>query len=79
MIGKSEKELIKKIIGHRYGNIIQAELKEMSQFNKQGETYSSGHINNVMNGEHHKIIEDAIWSVVKKQVNINRERNKLLK
>ena len=68
MISKSEKKRIKKIIGHRYVGPIQTELNERNEFNKQGETYSSGHITNVMNGEPHGIIEAAIFSVVQKSI-----------
>jgi len=77
MIGKNQKTDIKKLIGHRYVGVIQAELKEMSQVNRKGKVYSSAHITNVMNGEAHKVIEDAIWKVVEKQILLNEKRKQL--
>ena len=78
MISKTERNSIKEIIGHRYVGVIQEELKDTGEFNKQGGNYSSGHITNVMNGEAHKIIENAIWSAVENQKILNEKRKKLL-
>lgn len=78
MISKSEKQRIKKIIGHRYVGLIQTELNDSNEFNKQGETYSSGHITNVMNGEPHNIIEAAIYRVVKNKLEELEARKNIL-
>jgi hypothetical protein len=79
MIKKAEKRKIKKVIGHRYGELIQAELQESQEFNKQGEMYTTGHITNVMNGEAHAVIEAAIYRAVVKQKKILQERAEILK
>tara|TARA_B110000967_G_scaffold202527_1_gene241535 strand:+ start:1351 stop:1620 length:270 start_codon:yes stop_codon:yes gene_type:complete len=79
MISKSEKKRIKKIIGHRYAGVIQGELNKRNELNKQNEAYSSGHITNVMNGEPHNVIEDAIYRVVEDKLKLTEARKNLLK
>ena len=83
MIKKAQKKRIKRIIGHRYVVLIQKELNEKNQFNKQGLPYSSSQITNVMNGKPHLIIENAIFSVVQKiiveQEKIKVQRKAILK
>ncbi|CAI8213899.1 MAG: Uncharacterised protein [Formosa sp. Hel1_33_131] len=78
MINKTAKESIKSIIGHRYAYIIQKELNDSNEYNKDGESYSTGHITNVMNGEKHDIIEAAIYRVVENRLEIQRKRDNLL-
>lgn len=78
MISKAKKKRIKKIIGHRYVGLIQTELNESNEFNKQGETYSSGHITNVMNGEPHNVIEEAIYRVVENKLKLIEARKNIL-
>lgn len=56
MINKSDKQMIKRVIGNRYSLVIQNELTNCKEFNKYGVPYSTGHITNVMNGEKHEII-----------------------
>ena len=79
MISKAEKKRIKKIIGHRYAGVIQDELNKSNELNKQNEAYSSGHITNVMNGEPHNVIEDAIYRVVEDKLKLIEDRKNLLK
>lgn len=78
MITKPEKQLIKSVIGGRYALIIQKELKECNEFNKNGAPYSTGHITNVMNGEKHEIIESAIYRVFENRLEIRKKRGHLL-
>ena len=78
MITKPEKQLIKSVIGGRYALIIQKELMECNEFNKNGVPYSTGHITNVMNGEKHEIIESAIYRVFKNRLEIRKKRERLL-
>ncbi len=78
MITKSDKETIKDIIGHRYAPIIQDELNENKEFNKDGEAYSRSQITNVMNGERHDIIEAAIYRVVEFCLKQEERRQQLL-
>lgn len=78
MITKAEKRRIKKVIGHRYVNIIQDELNQCNQFNKSGEPYSASQITNVVNGVPHIVIEDAIYRVLRRQIQITEERKMLL-
>ena len=79
MISKTDKSRIKKIIGHRYAGVIQDELNKSNELNKQNEAYSSGHITNVMNGEPHNVIEDAIYRVVEDKLKLIEDRKNLLK
>ena len=78
MITKSDKQIIKSVIGNRYAPIIQKELMECHEFNKNGMPYSTGHITNIMNGEKHEIIEAAIYRVVKNRLEIREKRESLL-
>ena len=78
MITKSDKQIIKSVIGNRYAPIIQKELMECNEFNKNGMPYSTGHITNIMNGEKHEIIEAAIYRVVKNRLEIREKRESLL-
>ena len=78
MITKSDKQIIKGVIGGRYAPIIQKELIECNEFNKWGEPYSTKQITNVMNGEKHEIIEAAIYRVVKNRLEIQEKRESLL-
>lgn len=78
MIIKEDKNIIKEIIGHRYAPIIQLELNDSKEFNKEGETYSRSQITNVMNGENHDVIEAAIYRVVEKRLEIQKQREYLL-
>ena len=78
MITKPDKQIIKSIIGGRYAPIIQKELIECNEFNKNGMPYSTGHITNIMNGEKHEIIEAAIYRVVKNRLEIREKRESLL-
>ena len=78
MITKSDKQILKGVIGGRYAPIIQKELIECNEFNKWGEPYSTKQITNVMNGEKHEIIEAAIYRVVKNRLEIQEKRENLL-
>ena len=78
MITKSDKQMIKSVIGSRYSPIVQKELMECNEFNKNGMPYSTGHITNVMNGEKHEIIEAAIYRVVKNRLEVREKRGRLL-
>ncbi len=78
MINKSDKETIKRIIGHRYAPIIQKELIDKNEYNKNGKPYSTRHIANVMNSEKNEIIEAAIYRVIKKCLNIQKKRGSLI-
>ena len=78
MITKEDKESIKKIIGHRCAPAIQDELNASGEFNKGGQSYSTSHITNVMNGESHDVIEAAIYRVVDKRLAIQQKRENLL-
>ena len=78
MITKSDKQILKGVIGGRYAPIIQKELIECNEFNKNGVPYTTGHITNVMNGEKHEIIEAAIYRVVKNRLEIQEKRESLL-
>lgn len=78
MITKGDKEIIKDIIGHRYAPIIQDELNESKEFNKDGEPYSTGQITNVMNGVKHAVIEAAIYRVVEFKLAEEKKRQLLL-
>lgn len=78
MITKSDKQIIKSVIGSRYALVIQKELMECQEFNKNGMPYSTGHITNIMNGEKHEIIEAAIYRVVKNRLEIQEKRESLL-
>lgn len=66
MITPKEKVKLKKIIGNRYVHFIEEELKD--KVNLKGNPYSCGQIVNVMNGEPHIIIENAIFSVYSKLI-----------
>ena len=77
MITKSDKQIIKGVIGGRYAPIIQKELIECNEFNKWGEPYSTKQITNVMNGEKHEIIEAAIYRAVEKRLKIQKKREYL--
>lgn len=79
MIKKSDKDSIKRVIGYRYAISVQKELIDRNEYNRNGRPYSTRHIINVMNGEKHKIIEAAIYRVVKKCLKIQKERKHLLK
>ena len=78
MIVTTDKERIKSIIGHRCAPLIQKELNDSGEFNKGGQSYSTSHITNVMNGEHHDIIEAAIYRVVDKRLALQQKRENLL-
>ena len=78
MITKEDKATIKDIIGHRYAPIIQLELNASKEFNKDGGAYSRSQITNVMNGENHEVIEAAIYRVVEKRLEIQKQREYLL-
>ena len=78
MITKKDRHRIKDIIGHRYAPIIQDELNDCSEFNKDGQAYSRSQITNVMNGEKHNVIEAAIYRVVEKKLKIEQARQSLL-
>jgi|TARA_B110000967_G_scaffold157964_1_gene163204 hypothetical protein len=78
MINKANRASIKSVIGYRYAPLIQKELIDSNEFNKDGKPYSTGHIANVMNGEKHKIIEAAIYRVVKKCLKIQKKRGFLI-
>ena len=78
MINKSDKQSIKRIIGNRYAPIIQNELIDCKEFNREGVPYSTGHIANVMNGENHEVIEAAIYRVVKKRLEIQTKKGRLI-
>jgi len=78
MINKSDKQMIKRVIGNRYSLVIQNELTNCKEFNKYGVPYSTGHITNVMNGEKHEIIEAAIYRVFENQLEIQTQREHLI-
>ena len=65
MINKPHRDSRKSVIGHPYAALIQKELIDRNEFNKNGNVYSTRHIINVMNGEKHRIIEAAIYRVVR--------------
>jgi len=78
MITATDKESIKNIIGHRCAPLIQEELNASKEFNKGGQSYSTSHITNVMNGESHDVIEAAIYRVVDKRLALQQKRENLL-
>lgn len=82
MITKPQKKRIKKILGNHYVSVIQEELRLNGMLNKSGNEYSSSQITNVMNGQAHTIIEDAIFSVTQKKIvekeELEKQRKEIL-
>lgn len=78
MITKTEKEEIKKIIGHRYAALVQAELCDKNEFDSEGKPYSTNFITNVMNGVGNATVEAAIYRVVETKKAEIKKRKELL-
>ena len=79
MISKTQKQQIKQVLGHRYSELVLAELNKTGQLTRNNTPYSSKHIVNVMNGEANKIIEAAITSAVDTKTKENNKLDQLLK
>jgi hypothetical protein len=83
MITKQQKRRIKKILGNHYVSVIQEELNSQEKVNKDGNPYSSSQIRNVMSGQPHEVIEEAIFSATQKEIikkeKIKEERDAILK
>jgi len=78
MINKPHRDSIKSVIDHPYAALIEKELIDRNEYNKNGKTYSTRHIINVMNIEKHEIIEAAIYRVVKKCLRIQKKTGSLI-
>ncbi|WP_340074490.1 hypothetical protein [Leptobacterium sp. I13] len=78
MITIKQKKQIKKILGGHYVAAIKEELKLANILNKNGEEHSSTMIINVMNGKHHDIIEEAIFSAVERKLKNLELREEIL-
>ncbi|WP_028890845.1 hypothetical protein [Tenacibaculum sp. 47A_GOM-205m] len=79
MITKSEKNKLKKILGHRYVADVLNCLRSRGIKNKDGEEYSASMIHNVMNGQSHEEIETAIYELAARKKEAAKKRKDLLK
>lgn len=79
MISDTEKNRIKQILGWRCAPIIKDYMEKKGVKNRTGNSYSTQMITNVLNGQPHEKIEDAIYELVAIKLKKQNAQKDLLK